>query len=187
MRKLVPAAGLSLVLALGVAAPAHAQTFFTPFAGATFGGDAPAKKFSTGASLTFMGRVAGLELEFGYTPDFFGEQTDFALVADSNVTNFMANLMVGPGVGRVRPYGVGGVGLMRTRVNTNDLFDDVATNDFALNLGGGVFGLISDHVGVRGDVRYFRRLQDPSNDNDFDVALGKFNFWRAYGGVTFKF
>src|SRR5262245_65695390 len=102
MRLLVPAAGLSLVLALAVPAPAHAQTFFTPFAGATFGGSAPSSKFSTGASITFMGKAAGFEAEFGYTPDFFGEQTDFALVADSNVTNFMANLMVGPGVRRVR-------------------------------------------------------------------------------------
>jgi len=167
---------------------ARAQTFLTPYAGATFGADAPATKPTVGASLTFMGKVAGFEVDFGYTPDFFDEDSEVVLIGDSNVTTLMANLVIGPGGGPVRPYGVIGLGLMRSRVDGGDLFDDVTTNDFGFNAGFGVMGLVSDHVGFRGDVRYFRSLEDPEGgDDDFDVAVGNFDFWRATGGITFRF
>jgi opacity protein-like surface antigen len=87
----------------------------------------------------------------------------------------------------VRPYGAIGVGLLRTRIDETDLFDDLSTNDMAFNVGFGVIGMLSDRVGLRGDVRYFRSLQDPEDDDDFDVSIGNFDFWRATGGVTFRF
>lgn len=86
-------------LMIATAVPSYAETFVTPFAGATFGKDAPTSKFSTGASLTAMGNVAGLEVEFGYTPNFFNQQD----VSHSNVTSLMANLVIGPGHGPVKP------------------------------------------------------------------------------------
>ncbi len=166
---------------------AEAQTFLTPYAGATFGEDAPDKKFSFGGSLTFMGDVAGFELDFGYTPDFFDQSSDFELIGDSNVTSLMGNLIIGPWAGPVRPYGAIGIGLLRTRIEETDLFDDLSTNDMAFNVGFGVIGMLSERVGLRGDVRYFRSLQDPEDDEDFDVSVGNFDFWRATGGVTFRF
>ena len=57
----------------------------------------------------------------------------------------------------------------------------------ALSVGGGVTGMINDRVGVRGDLRYFRALQDNENDNDIDVAIGRFGFWRFTTGLMFKF
>lgn len=46
-------------------------------------------------------------------------------------------------------------------------------------------GYFATHIGIRGDVRYFRTLQDNSNDSlDFD--LGGFHFWRASIGVVIK-
>jgi opacity protein-like surface antigen len=167
---------------------ADAQVTLTPYAGATFGNDAPTTKPTVGASLTFMGNVAGFELDFGYTPDFFDEDSDdVVLVGDSNVTTLMANLVVGPGSGPVRPYGVFGLGLLRSRVDGGDFFEDITTNDFGFNAGFGVMGMASDRVGFRGDVRYFRSLEDPEADDDFDVAVGNFDFWRATGGITFRF
>jgi hypothetical protein len=47
-------------------------------------------------------------------------------------------------------------------------------------------GFLSDHVGIRGDIRYFRALSDPDEDNEFDIALGDFDYWRATFGVTFR-
>ena len=41
-------------------------------------------------------------------------------------------------------------------------------------------------VGFRGDLRYYRSLADPVEDNEFDIALGTFDFWRATAGVTFR-
>jgi opacity protein-like surface antigen len=147
-----------------------------------------ASKFSTGGALTFLGKAAGFEFEFGYTPDFFNQQTDFALIADSNVTTFMGNVLVNLGAtARVKPYGIFGLGLLRSRIDATDLFDATTANDFGVNVGGGVICMFADNVGVRGDIRYFRSLQDPSNDNDTDVTLGKFDFWRGAVSFTFKF
>ena len=187
MRGRLLAAVLSLGLVGIVPATAHAQGYLTPMAGVTFGKDAPATKFTTGAALGFLGDSAGIEFEFGYTPDFFNEQGDFALIADSNLTTFMGTLLFGLGKGPVRPYGAAGLGVVRSRLDAGDLFDPVTTNDTAVNVGGGVFIFFTDHVGVRGDFRYFRGLQDPSNDDDLDVSFGKFDFYRAYGAVAFKF
>lgn len=177
---------LIAALVLGLPSAARAQTFLTPYAGVTTGGDAPTSKLTTGLSLMFV-RTVGIEIDFGYTPDFFDESDEVALVSDSNVTTLMANLAVAPGQGPVRPYAVAGVGLLRTRVESDDFFDDVNTNSLGLSVGAGVIGMFSDNVGVRGDVRYLRRLQDPEDDNDLDIAIGEFNFWRLTGGVTFRF
>lgn len=186
MRKIVLAAALAVGLAV-VPANATAQTFITPFAGVTFNGESPGERFSTGASVLFMGAVAGLELEFGYTPDFFKESSQLELVADSNVTSLSGNLVIGVGGGPVRPYVTGGVGLLRSRITSAEaLFDDVSTNDFGVNAGAGLIVMFSDHVGLRGDVRYFRSLED-IDVGDLSVTLDDFDFWRAYGGVSFRF
>jgi hypothetical protein len=43
-------------------------------------------------------------------------------------------------------------------------------------------------VGLRGDLRYFRLLQDNQPAvNNLDLGLADFNFWRATIGVTFRF
>ena len=176
------------LLAFGLPLSANAQTFLTPYGGATFGADAPSSKPAFGASLTFLGRVAGFEVDFGYTPDFFNEDADdVVLIGDSNVTSLMGNFVLAVGNGRVRPYGVIGLGLLRSRVDGGDLFDEVSTNDFGFNVGFGAISMVSDRVGFRGDVRYLRSLEDPEVDDDFDVEVGNFDFWRATGGVTFRF
>jgi opacity protein-like surface antigen len=140
-----------------------------------------------------MGDMAGLEIDLGYTPDFFNEAGDaIILVGDSNLTTFMGNLVVGNGGdGPVHPFFVAGVGLIRSRVDLGDLFQDVSTNDWGLAVGGGVTGMLSDHVGLRGEVRYFRSLEDPElpdpeDEDPFQVAIGKFDFWRATVGVVFR-
>ena len=55
-----------------------------------------------------------------------------------------------------------------------------------VNAGAGVIFLVSEHVGIRGDARYFRSLQDV-DFGDLSVSLGSLDFWRAYGGLTFSF
>jgi opacity protein-like surface antigen len=187
MRKSVLIMATALAVFGAAPARASAQTFLTPFAGVTFGNDAPTEKFTTGASLTFMGKVAGFEVDFGYTPDFFNQETDFVVIGDSNVVTLMGNLLIGVGDGPIRPYGVVGLGLIRSRVDGGDFFKRVTTNDTGFDVGFGVIGMVSDHVGLRGDVRYFRSFADPSNDNDFDVVLGKFDYWQTTAGISFKF
>jgi opacity protein-like surface antigen len=182
------ALGAAVAIALASPAPAAAQASVTPFVGSSFGADAPKTKLATGFAVTYMGRFAGIEGELGYTPDFFAEEAGTTLVGDSNVTSLMGTVLVGYGRARVKPYAALGAGLLRSRVNSGSaFFDDVTTNNFGFNVGAGATALLSEHIGLRGDVRYFRSLSDNEQDDDFDLSVGSFDFWRAYGGLTFSF
>jgi hypothetical protein len=82
---------------------------------------------------------------------------------------------------------LGGVGIIKTRAqHARDLFD-VSSTDWGCNLGGGVMGFFSDSVGLRADIRYFRSLQDHEADDNFDIGLSDFKFWRGSLGLTFRF
>jgi len=59
------------------------------------------------------------------------------------------------------------------------------SNDLGMDVGGGVM-FLGGNVGVRGDLRYFRSLNNNDN-NTIDFSLGSFRFWRGTVGVTFKF
>jgi outer membrane protein W len=174
-------------------APARADWLLTPFAGVTFGGSAENEHATYGGSIGYMGAgVIGFEVDFGYTPEFFAADNDeLDLISDSNVTTLMANLLLGAPMGgdnaSIRPYVSGGAGLLRSNVTDADDFFTVANNDFGVNVGAGVMAFFNDHAGIRGDVRYFRSLTDPDEDNEFDIDFGSFDFWRATAGVTFKF
>jgi hypothetical protein len=47
-------------------------------------------------------------------------------------------------------------------------------------------GFMTDHVGFRGDLRYLRSFEDPVRDNEFDIAVGNFDYWRGTAGITFR-
>jgi opacity protein-like surface antigen len=216
MTRLALRAGLILLFVTAMARPASADWLFTPYLGIVFGGAANTVDVDTldeafeqratfGGSLAVMGGgIFGFEADFGYSPNFFqftegGEDFEFFNV-DSSITTLMGNVIVGIPVGGttgggVRPYVAGGAGLMRANISAEDLFDDLSTNELGFNVGGGVHVFFSDNIGLRGDVRYFRGLEqqdddDPAEDDDFideDFGLEDFDFWRATIGVTFRF
>ena len=102
----------------------------------------------------------------------------------------MANLILGAPIGGaagVRPYVSGGAGLIRSRVADVDEFFDVDDNSFGVNVGAGVMGFVRENFGIRGDVRYFRGVQDAELGSGIDLDLGAFDFWRGTFGVTFRF
>jgi opacity protein-like surface antigen len=203
--KLLMAGALSALLIGAAPAPASADWLLTPFVGANFGGNANFGDFATfddeverrvdfGASLGWMGKgIVGFEVDFGYSPNFFQDtngDSNFEF-GDSNVTTLMANVLVGAPFGGqhgpgFRPYASGGLGLIRAKATGSSFFNDLATNDWGINVGGGVQGFFTDNVGIRGDVRYFRSLQDKTPDGEFDVGLSDFDFWRGTVGVTFR-
>lgn len=174
---------------------ARADWLLSPFVGVSFGGDAPGQEFTWGGSVGWMGAgIFGFEADFGYSPEFFEGDVDDNLDvfdAELNITTFMGNVIVGIPVGGddgpVRPYATAGLGLMRTSVpGVGEFFDDIASNDLGFNVGVGLMGFPSEHVGFRGDLRYFRNLSESGGD-DIDFDIGGFHFWRATGGVTFRF
>jgi len=191
LKKCAMLAAMALVLA---PASARADWLFTPNIGAGFGGDASGREhLSWGASIGWMGAgIFGWEADFAFTPEFFeGDDDDTDFFDSSNVTTFMVNALVGVPVGGTtgggfRPYFSGGVGLLQSNITAADELFEVDNNDLGFNLGGGAMGFMTDNVGFRGDIRYYRALSDPEEDNEFDIDFGDFDFWRATGGVTFR-
>lgn len=176
------------VLAGSTAVTAGADTVLVPYAGVVTGGDLDERRTTYGAAVAFMGSGAfGFEIDLGYTPHFFGDRTP---ESENNVATLMGNVLIGIPLGdQAKIYGAGGLGLLKTRVNDTDDFFDVSRNDFGVNVGGGVLAYFGDHLGVRGDVRYFRNLSssEGSRDDFPDFDLGGFHFWRVTGGLAYKF
>jgi len=172
--------------------PAHAEWFLYPFVGAAFGGGVPdAPKLDYGGSAGWMGSVVGFEVDVSHRPNFFkaADVPDF-LLSESSVTTVMFNALVRLPVGgeRLKPYVAGGVGRLRTRIGADEDFSRGNGNNFGLNVGGGVTARLNDRVGLRGDIRYFRDLQDLEGDSQF-FSLGetKLDFWRAAVGIVIRF
>jgi hypothetical protein len=69
----------------------------------------------------------------------------------------------------------------------SSLLEDSETK-LAWDLGGGIIIFFGDHVGVRGDIRHFRTLQDFDFLPLLSVDDGaKIDFNRASAAVVFKF
>jgi opacity protein-like surface antigen len=200
VRKLLMISALSLVL-LPATAQAQSGWFFSPFIGGNFGGsadfgdfpendDAVERRMDFGATLGWSPNVVGFEIDLGYSPNFFEDTAgdrNFEF-GDNNVTTLMGNVLFSakPGTG-FRPYASAGLGLIRASVSSGTgLFNDLSTNDLGVNIGGGIGAQMNDSIGIRGDLRYFRSLQDNEADNDLDLSLGSFDFWRGSVGLTFS-
>jgi hypothetical protein len=160
--------------------PARAEGFINPWAGVVFGNDTIENTVgSFGVSAGAAGTLAGFELNLGYAPNPFDENID------NSELDLMGDVLIGPMVGSggygIRPFVIGGLGLIRT---TLEGLED--TNDFGFNVGAGVSGYFSRHVGLRADVRYFRTInaEEPEGLDDLNIDLGEFHFWRAQIGLT---
>jgi hypothetical protein len=176
-------------LVMGVPSTAHAQGYIAPFLGVNFGGDAGCqtlsncddKSLNLGLALGSATALFGFEEELAYSSDFFG---DDPLQSTSDFTA-MSNLLVGPRVGFVRPYGVIGLGIIKTRVELT--LSDLVTSDTNLgwNIGGGL-ELSGRHLGVRGDVRYFHGFQDVEVPF-LPVGDLKLDYGRAAAALVLRF
>jgi hypothetical protein len=177
---------VGLVLTL-FASSARADALLTGFAGVAFEGSTDRTRGTYGGSLGFLGDgIAGFEIEFATTPDFFGESGE-DVFTNNNVVTLMGSLLLAAPAGPVRIYGAVGGGLMKTRLSDRDNLFDVDSNDFGINAGGGLLVFLGDHFALRGDIRYFRDLQDDQPDGDFDIDFGTVSYWRGVGGITFSF
>lgn len=185
---------VSAILIIGVlaltSAPASAQGFISPFIGFNYGGDSGCptatncedKHSNFGVSGGKLGAIGGGEFEFGYAKNFFGD----APGVDTSVLTLMGNVIVGPKFGFIRPFVLGGVGLIKSHVEltTGSLLD--SSNNFGWDIGGGVMIMFGDHVGVRGDVRRFQSFQNQTILG-FSLADEKLSFNRATAGLVLGF
>ncbi len=191
MRRL--AIGLAVLGMLALAPrPAHAQTYFVPFLGFDFGGDAgdcpslfsdcSVKRTAYGFSVGHLSAgILGIEEDFSYAPDFFGASTSFT---SNSMLTLMTNLVVAVPAGPVHPYVSGGLGIMRTKVEFS-LAGLLSTSNTSLgyNIGGGVIVLLPSHLGVRVD---YRNLRSASNITiaGLNLSNAKLNFSRIAFGLV---
>lgn len=173
------------------AGPAQAQGFISPMLGFNFGGVSGCpelrgcedKQRDLSVSLGKFGTIFGAEAELAYSPKFFGDAAGLS----SNVLTVMGNVMLAPKAGPVRPYLTAGTGIIKTHFElaTTSL---LTTNDtaFGYNLGGGVFVLVGDHFGLRGDLRYFHSFPD-FTILGITLPSEKLNYSRIGAGVVLAF
>jgi len=188
--------GLGLLLGLMTPGVARADGWIIPFWGVNFGGNSgqelangiDAKRFNWGASLGFMGAgVLGIEADFSRSPDFYG-RTD---VGGSSVFTATGNLLVGipiggqQGVG-FRPYALAGLGVIRSNVDGFSQVLSLDNSEAAWDFGGGAMFFFGSHVGVRGEVRYFRTFKAINLIEGIDRS-GALDFTRGSAGLILRF
>jgi opacity protein-like surface antigen len=152
----------------------------TGHVGAAAGSDIRGKAVTPGvsASVTDVNGL-GAELDVGYSPE-----VDDSQFASSAVTSLTVNAI---GIWQkfaVRPYLVGGIGLLRVRADAPDIGLAFSRTDWALDAGAGVFYMLNDIFAIRGEVRYFRFLQ---GTDGLPLRLGGsfFEYWRTSIGATY--
>ena len=182
-KRIQKAAILAVVLWAAAPAAARADGLFTVWLGTNFANEPADGRTSFGFTGTGMkGGIIGGEIDFGYSPSFFGDENTFG---QNNVLTFVGNVIVGIPLGgtsgpSIRPYVTAGGGLIRAKIDV--LTTDISSNDFGIDAGGGLMVFFSDRIGVRGDLRYFRTGWGEFDFLDFDSV----DFWRASIGLTIR-
>ena len=179
---------IAIVVATGLLLPRFAEAqpggaitgMLAAHIGAASGGD------TDSAGLTPVGSMAvlestgwGAELELGHTRGFASD-----IFEDSEITTVMVNAIGMWPRTRWRPFGTGGVGLMRVHAALAGDGPSLSRTDWGVNGGAGMMYVVNEAVGVRGDVRYFRYLQ--RHDDLPQSDRGYFDFWRTTIGVTWS-
>jgi hypothetical protein len=177
---------LAVAVLVAVAAAAHAEIILTPYYGTSFGGTTTQNSPTYGGAVGFLaGGWLGAEAEYGYVKDFFGSSDTGAGLSQNKVQSISGSLVLGVPLGALRPYGA--VGLCVIGANLASQPGLAALDDTAAgyNAGGGLFIWLGKHVGLRGDIRYFRTFEAVGTDSA--LGLQKLDFWRGIGGLTLRF
>jgi len=188
------------VLFLSAQGASAAEWQLKPYIAGTYGGDTTFTlvrqsdnygHVAFGISGLFLGEVFGVEADLAQTPDFFkGPEAPF--VVDSGVTTLTGNVVVAMprklAQYSLRPYLVGGAGLMHIRyVTGRDLQSGLETmSDLkAMDLGAGVTGFLTRRLGVSWDVRYFRSI-DRTREQGSSFTSEHLSFWRASMAIAIR-
>jgi len=181
-------------------APARADWQFAPFFGYSFNGETTLVtpealgdlkiRWSIGGTVTLIGRgpfgVEGLVL---VVPHFF-EAGNVGAVSSSRTYAVMGNVVLAApqrwNEYGLRPFVSAGLGLMHaTQRTTQAAAFPLNQNLLGYNVGGGAVGFLSDHTGLRFDLRYYDSL---SRTNE-TIALGpvRLRYWTGTVGVVLKY
>lgn len=178
---------------------ARADYLFVPFIGGAFAGKTSFLNLEQGAGSTqlVLGGSAGwlttgligFEGEFVYAPRFFERDNLAGVIAGSNVVTLSGSVILAvpqqfTGYS-MRPYVVGGLGLIHSSIDYDNVLPTVADNSPGFNLGAGAIGFLTPRTGVRFELRHFRTLDRQASDADAAV-LPRLSFWRFSVGVVIR-
>ncbi len=169
------------------------------FIGATFGAGTTLLDFgrvtgkanlAIGASAVFLGEMFGTEIEIADAPGFFDSDNN-ALLRGSRVTTFSGNVIVAAPRRMteysLRPYVVGGGGLMRVRQTTLYNVFDVSSITPMLDVGVGVVGFLTNRTGVCWELRRFQSVGGDTGSVGLSWGDEHLSFWRATMAVAIRY
>ena len=209
MRAALRVSVVAALLALATPRTASAEWQFTPIIGWTFAGSTTISDFFNaaddahwhfGGAVTVIGDGPfGVEGYYLRTPGFFEGEASIVVrpggptITNSSTDAFMGNVVLAlpRALNRygLRPFLSGGVG--KIRASYDELVLPLRVDVLGMNLGGGAVGFLTDRVGLRFDLRYFRNLRDVSDeDRDLAPTTGgepvRLRYWTAALGVVIK-
>jgi hypothetical protein len=180
---------------------AAAETQIKPFVGAAFAGNttfvdlegAAGRRHGTiGVSVTWLRDLFGVDVDVARMPGFFqsGEKEP-PLVQSSGVTTLTGNVVLT--LPRrlteytLRPYLLGGAGLMR--VGIDDVFDAVPISEtlVAMDVGVGVTGFLTNRFGVSWELRRFSTFSREAPIRGNSLGPEDLSFWRASMAFAFRY
>ena len=181
-------------LAVLTARDAAAQGFINPFIVTTLSSPTSAgssTKPGFGVSFGGLGKVVGGETEIAWIPELIDNSANG--IAKNKVFTFSGDTLIGPTMGRAKPYFAIGAGNLHLNVTglssvSGATLDSISNNYFTFNAGGGVFAFFTGHLGARVDLRYTKAFGIKITDlENAGLSLDKFNYWRAGFGLVAKF
>jgi hypothetical protein len=190
---------LTLVLLVPGSAQASTEWQIRPYLGVTFGGGTTLLDLEGGAghphvvvgvSGALLRDVIGIEADFGHVPRFF-EHGDLRLVSQSGVTTFTGNVLIG--IPRhmttytLRPYVVGGFGLVHAHIDDLNNVFPVRKTLPAIDVGGGATGFLSSRIGLSWELRYFRSVGGHVDPFAISPLPEQLSFWRASMAVVVRY
>jgi opacity protein-like surface antigen len=184
------------------AAPAQAQWVITPYLGINLAGDAEFRRGGPGVSVAHFDGLLGFEFDVERYNHFYKDKNVTGLVENNcgvgpasmactdlntDAIGYMGNVVTPIRITSAknwRPYAAAGLGVIHSWLtDPSNTVADTNQNNFAFNFGGGVMYSLSNRVGLRGDVRYFRALVDQDKRDGF--YFKDYGFLRVTVGVTF--
>jgi hypothetical protein len=178
-------------------AGAAAEWHIKPFVGLTFGGKTTIVDVEKAAGIpnpvvgvtgVLLGNVLGIDADLGLAPGFF-ETGNQRLLISSRVTTLTGNVVVAlpkrMAEYTLRPYFVGGMGLMHVQSQGAQGALPVSITLPAMDLGGGATGFLNDRVGLSWEVRHFRSIGGQTQGNSF--VRERLSFWRATMAVAIRY
>jgi hypothetical protein len=190
---------IAIGLVLNAAAAGAADRQVRPFIGTAFAGDttfvdlenaAGSPHVTVGVSMVVLGDVVGVDIDLGHSPRFF-QAGNTHLVLGSSVTTFTGNVVIAAPRRlteyTLRPYFVGGAGMMHVRAEDYFGVLEISAVLPAIDLGAGAIGFLTNRVGVSWEVRRFQTIGDRPGGSGISFGPERLSFWRATAALVVRY